>query len=160
MAEKFIMVWTIDDETMSMPHSTQDGALQRAEKLLHEHGCDLEIALHLDRISSPNCLQRSACFRRYSVLSVIGGWCTGRQSAGCIRLLTLRSSHCENQIRLLRVKPGPSLPGERNVPRNEKKGRAQQFKCVAISLLHPAARFEFIRNDPRPDQDLRRTPVA
>jgi hypothetical protein len=131
MAEKFIMVWTIDDETMSMPHSTQDGALQR-----------------------------SACFRRYSVLSVIGGWCTGRQSAVCIRLLTLRSSHCENQIRLLRVKPGPSLPGERNVPRNEKKGRAQQFKCVAISLLHPAARFEFIRNDPRPDQDLRRTPVA
>jgi hypothetical protein len=59
-------------------------------------------------LSFANCLQRSACFRRFSVLSVIGGWCTGRQSAVCIRLLTLRSSHCENQIRLLRVKPGPS----------------------------------------------------
>ena len=53
MAEKFIMVWTIDDETMSMPHSTQDGALQRAEKLLREHGCDLEIALHLNKVSPP-----------------------------------------------------------------------------------------------------------
>jgi hypothetical protein len=45
MAEKFIVVWT------SMPHSTQDEALQQAEKLLREHGCNLEIALHLDRIS-------------------------------------------------------------------------------------------------------------
>ena len=31
MAEKFIVVWTIDGETMSMPHSTQDEALQQAE---------------------------------------------------------------------------------------------------------------------------------
>jgi hypothetical protein len=51
MAEKFILVWTIDGETMSMSHSTQDEALRQAEKLLREHGCDLEIALHLDRIS-------------------------------------------------------------------------------------------------------------
>ena len=47
----FILVWTIDGETMSMSHSTQDEALRQAEKLLREHGCDLEIALHLDRIS-------------------------------------------------------------------------------------------------------------
>jgi hypothetical protein len=53
MAEKFIVIWTIDGETMSVPHSTQDGALQQAEKLLREHGCDLEIALHLNRISPP-----------------------------------------------------------------------------------------------------------
>jgi hypothetical protein len=51
MAEKFIVVWTIDGETMSKPHTTQEGALQQAEKLLRAHGCDLEIALHLDRIS-------------------------------------------------------------------------------------------------------------
>jgi hypothetical protein len=48
MAEKFIVVWTINGETMSMPHSTQNEALRLAENLLHEHGCDLEIALHLD----------------------------------------------------------------------------------------------------------------
>ena len=46
MAEKFIVVWTIDGETMSMPHSTQDEALQQAETLLREHGCNLE---HVDR---------------------------------------------------------------------------------------------------------------
>jgi hypothetical protein len=51
MEEKFIVVWTIDGETMIMPYSTQDEALRRAEKLLREHGCNLEIALHLDRIS-------------------------------------------------------------------------------------------------------------
>jgi hypothetical protein len=33
MAEKFIVVWTIDSETMSKPHTTQEGALQQAEKL-------------------------------------------------------------------------------------------------------------------------------
>jgi hypothetical protein len=53
MTEKFIVVWTIDGETMSMPHSTQDEALQQAETLLREHGCHLEITLHLDRISPP-----------------------------------------------------------------------------------------------------------
>jgi hypothetical protein len=51
MAEKFILVWTNDGETTSLSHSTQDNALRLAEKLLREHGCDLEIALHLDRIS-------------------------------------------------------------------------------------------------------------
>jgi hypothetical protein len=39
MAEKFILVWTIGGETMSMPRSTQDYALRQAEKLLREHGC-------------------------------------------------------------------------------------------------------------------------
>jgi hypothetical protein len=53
MAETFIVVWTIDGETMSMPHSTQNGALRQAEKLLREHGCDLEIAIHLEKISPP-----------------------------------------------------------------------------------------------------------
>jgi hypothetical protein len=53
MAEKFIVVWTIDGETTVMPHSTQHEALRQAEELLREHGCDLEIALHLDRISPP-----------------------------------------------------------------------------------------------------------
>jgi hypothetical protein len=53
MAEKFIVVWTVDGETTSTPHSTQDEALQQAETLLRKHGCDLEIALHLDRISPP-----------------------------------------------------------------------------------------------------------
>jgi hypothetical protein len=108
MAEKFIMVWTIDDETMSMPHSTQDGALQR-----------------------------SACFRRYSVLSVIGGWCTGRQSAVCIRLLTLRSSHCENQIRLLRVKPGPSLPGEKERATKREKGASSAVQVCSDIATPP-----------------------
>jgi hypothetical protein len=32
MAEEFIVVWTIDDETMSRPHTTQEGALQQAGK--------------------------------------------------------------------------------------------------------------------------------
>jgi hypothetical protein len=53
MAEKFILVWIINGETISMSHSTQDEALRQAEKLLREHGCDLEITLHLDRISPP-----------------------------------------------------------------------------------------------------------
>ena len=34
MEEKFIVVWTIDGETTSTPHSTQDAALHQAEKLL------------------------------------------------------------------------------------------------------------------------------
>jgi hypothetical protein len=54
MAERFIVVWTIDGETMSVPHSTQDAALRQAEKLLREHGGDLEVALHLDLISPPS----------------------------------------------------------------------------------------------------------
>jgi hypothetical protein len=53
MAEKFILVWIVKGETISMSHSTQDEALRQAEELLCEHGCDLEIALHLDRISPP-----------------------------------------------------------------------------------------------------------
>jgi hypothetical protein len=53
MVEKFIVVWTFDGETTSATHSTQDRALQQAEELLRKHGCDLEIALHLDRISRP-----------------------------------------------------------------------------------------------------------
>ena len=46
--ENFIIVWTIDGETM-----TQDQALHLAETLLREHGCDLEITLHLDDDISP-----------------------------------------------------------------------------------------------------------
>ena len=53
MAEKFIVVWTIDGETMNMSHSTQNEALRLAENLLREHGCDLEIALHLDPTPQP-----------------------------------------------------------------------------------------------------------
>jgi hypothetical protein len=53
MVENFIVVWTIDGQTMSVPHSTQNGALKQAEELLREHGCDLEITLHLNRISPP-----------------------------------------------------------------------------------------------------------
>jgi hypothetical protein len=53
MDEKFIIVWTVDGETTRIPHSTQDAALHQAEKLLREHGCDLEITLHLDAEVSP-----------------------------------------------------------------------------------------------------------
>ena len=53
MAEKFILVWTVDGETVTVPHSTQNEALRQAEDLLRDHGCDLDIALHLDRISPP-----------------------------------------------------------------------------------------------------------
>jgi len=51
--EKFIVIWTIDGETKSIQHSTQDEALHQAEKLLRKHGCDLDIALHLDETSEP-----------------------------------------------------------------------------------------------------------
>jgi hypothetical protein len=47
MAEQFTIVWTIGGETMSALHSTQNGALKQAKDLLCEHGCDLEISLHL-----------------------------------------------------------------------------------------------------------------
>ena len=47
--EKFIIVWTIDGETMSIAHPTQDQALHLAKTLLREHGCDLEITLHLGK---------------------------------------------------------------------------------------------------------------
>ena len=54
MEQKFTVVWTIDGETMSIPHSTQDEALHQAEKLLRKYGCGLEITLHLDdEISAP-----------------------------------------------------------------------------------------------------------
>lgn len=53
VVERFIVVWTIDGETMSVPHSTQNAALQQAKELLSEYGCDLDIALHLNRISPP-----------------------------------------------------------------------------------------------------------
>jgi hypothetical protein len=53
MAEKFIVVWTIDGATTSALYPTQDEALQQAERLLRERGCDLEISLHLNRISPP-----------------------------------------------------------------------------------------------------------
>jgi len=43
MDETFFVVWTIDGETTRIPHSTQNAALHQAEKLLREHGCDLEI---------------------------------------------------------------------------------------------------------------------
>jgi len=45
MEEKFIIVWTVDGETMNLPHSTQAEALHQAEKLFREHGCDLEVTL-------------------------------------------------------------------------------------------------------------------
>jgi len=43
----------IGTQTTRIPHSTQDAALHQAEKLLREHGCDLDITLHLDEISEP-----------------------------------------------------------------------------------------------------------
>jgi hypothetical protein len=47
VTEQFTIVWTIRGETMTALHSTQNAALQQAKKLLCEHGCDLEISLHL-----------------------------------------------------------------------------------------------------------------
>jgi hypothetical protein len=35
--EEFVIVWTYDGETMSMPQSTQNEALNQAEKLLRVH---------------------------------------------------------------------------------------------------------------------------
>jgi hypothetical protein len=53
VAEQFIVVWSIDGETASVPHSTQDAALQHAQELLRANGCGLDIALHLNQISPP-----------------------------------------------------------------------------------------------------------
>jgi hypothetical protein len=50
--------------------------------------------------SLASCLQRSACSRKYSVLSAIGWMCVHRQSAVCIKLLTLRAWRCGNGIDL------------------------------------------------------------
>ena len=50
--------------------------------------------------SLAGCLQRSGCSRKYSVLSVIGWMCVHRQSAVCIKLLTLRAWRCGNGIDL------------------------------------------------------------
>ena len=47
-----------------------------------------------------SCLQRSACSRKYSVLSAVGWMCVHRQSAVCIKLLTLRAWRCGNGIDL------------------------------------------------------------
>jgi hypothetical protein len=52
MEEKFIIVCTVDGDTTSVAHSSQKEALHQAEKLLREHGCDLEITLHMDDMSS------------------------------------------------------------------------------------------------------------
>jgi hypothetical protein len=56
MAERFILVWSSGGETIEMPCSTQNQALQRAEALMREHGCDLEIALHLNQTETPSAL--------------------------------------------------------------------------------------------------------
>jgi hypothetical protein len=47
MAEQFTVVWIIRGETSRVPHLTQSAALQQAKELLSEHGCDLDISLHL-----------------------------------------------------------------------------------------------------------------
>jgi hypothetical protein len=60
-----------------------------------------------------------------------GGWCAGRQSAVCIRLLTLRSSHCENQIGPLRVKPGQSLPGGKERSTKREKGASSAVQACS-----------------------------
>jgi hypothetical protein len=52
MVEQFIVVWTIRGETIRAQYSTQNAALQQAKELLSEHGCDLEISLHLSPASS------------------------------------------------------------------------------------------------------------
>jgi hypothetical protein len=51
--ERFIVVWTIEGNKTETTHSTQKAALHHAEKLLREHGCNLDIVLHLNRISPP-----------------------------------------------------------------------------------------------------------
>jgi hypothetical protein len=56
MADRFVLLWTIGGEAMSAPHLTQNGALQQAAELMREHGCDLEIVLHLNRIGPPSVL--------------------------------------------------------------------------------------------------------
>jgi hypothetical protein len=45
MAEKFIVIWTIDGETMSVPHSTQDGALQHPALELHSSSISVRIEM-------------------------------------------------------------------------------------------------------------------
>jgi hypothetical protein len=64
MAEKFRLVWTLDSENTVVEYSTQNGALQRSEGLLREHGCDLEIALYL--VEPPSVLFNKRRMR---------GWC-------------------------------------------------------------------------------------
>jgi hypothetical protein len=56
MEEKFIIVCTVDGDTTRVAHSSQKEALHQAEKLLREHGCDLEITLHMDDMSSSPCI--------------------------------------------------------------------------------------------------------
>jgi hypothetical protein len=73
MAEKFIVVWTIDGETMSMPHSTQDEALQQAETLLREHGCNLEITLVVASTSAAAMIFFAAAIEIGSPYGVVGG---------------------------------------------------------------------------------------
>ena len=76
MEEKLIIVWTVDGETTSIPHSTQKEALHQAEKLLREHGCDLEITLHMDEISPPPCIwfnrkrMRQWCLARFPTVRI------------------------------------------------------------------------------------------
>jgi|SRR5215472_11323945 len=53
MSDRFILKWVVGDDRLSMPYSTQHDALQKASELFHEHGPDLEIELHLTRLSPP-----------------------------------------------------------------------------------------------------------
>ena len=66
IADRFILVWTIDGETANRPHSTQNEALQRAEGLMRANGDDLDIALHLNRIERASVLFNKKRLR---------GWC-------------------------------------------------------------------------------------
>jgi hypothetical protein len=78
MAKQFIVVWVVDGESMSTPHSTQNGALRQAEELLRARGCDLEIALHLDGISPPTSIwfnktrMRDWCLAGFPAVQISG----------------------------------------------------------------------------------------
>ena len=53
MSDRFILKWVVKDDPLSKPYSTQHDALQKARELFDEHGPDLEIELHLNRLSPP-----------------------------------------------------------------------------------------------------------
>ena len=53
MSERYILKWVIESETFAAPYITQREAFLKAGELFDEHGPDLEIELHLNRLSPP-----------------------------------------------------------------------------------------------------------
>jgi len=67
MLDRFILKWVVGGDPLSIPYSTQHDAFQKAGEPFDEHGPDLEIELHSNRLSpSPSILFNTQWMRNWN----------------------------------------------------------------------------------------------